>query len=155
VAYQPSFDLERFNFVRDLKDGEEGEAFVTAFLRALSSGAFEVKTDRYRNGRMVIETHQAPMRALQELDLNESVWKPSGLNVTTAKWWIYVYALEGESGAFVAIEVGRLKRYLRKNSERFNGKTKKIFAAHSDNPSRGWLLEAADVFDLLTNPVYD
>jgi hypothetical protein len=95
------------------------------------------------------------MRALQELDLNESVWKPSGLNVTTAKWWIYVYALEGESGAFVAIEVGRLKRYLRLNSERFNSKTKKIFAASSDNPSRGWLLEAADVFDLLTSPRYD
>jgi len=95
------------------------------------------------------------MRALQELDLNESVWKPSGINVTAAKWWIYVYALEGESGAFVAIEVGRLKRYLRKNSERFNSSTKRIFAANSDNPSRGWLLEAADVFDLLTNPVYD
>ena len=155
MGYQPSFDLERFNFARDLKDGEQGEALVEKFLYALSSGAFEVKSDRYRNGRMVIETHQAPLRALQNLDLNENVWKPSGLNVTEAKWWIYVYSLEGDSGAFVAVEIERLKRFLRQNRSRFNGSTKKIFAASSDNPSRGWLLEAADVLDLLTNPVYD
>jgi hypothetical protein len=155
MAYQPSFDIERFDFVRDLKEGEQAEGLVEDFLRALSSGAFEVKSDRYRNGKMVIETHQAPLRALQNLDLSESVWKPSGLNVTVAKWWIYVYAIEGNSGAFVVVEVGRLKRYLRANENRFNGSTKKIFAASSDNPSRGWLLEAADVFDLLTNPIYD
>ena len=155
MAYQPSFDIERFDFVRDLKEGEQAERLVEDFLRALSSGAFEVKSDRYRNGKMVIETHQAPLRALQNLDLSDSVWKPSGLNVTIAKWWIYVYAIEGNSGAFVVVEVGRLKRYLRANENRFNSSTKKIFAASSDNPSRGWLLEAADVFDLLTSPIYD
>jgi len=149
-AYNPSFDIGKRIFATDLEYGERGETLVRAFLEALSYGEFEVKTDRYRNGRVVIETQQNP---------RNTGWKPSGLNVTSAKWWIYVFALsemtDSDSGAFIAIEVNRLKRYLRANSALFNEDTKKTFAPNTDNPSKGWLLFPEHVSDLLTNAEYD
>ena len=145
------YDLPQrtFDFKKDLSFGHQGEDLITGFLDSLSAGSFEVKTDRYRNGRMVVETNQNP-KAIKDNN-NEPIWVPSGINVTTAKWWVYVFALDG---SFVMVDTSRLKRYLRMNNKKFNESTKKPLGG-SDNPARGFLLMANDVQDLLINPEYD
>ena len=139
-----------FDFVADLAYGEEGEAQIRSFLDAVIHGDIEVKTDRYRNGRMVVETQQNP-RGATDAD-GKKIWVNSGINVTTAKWWVYIFTLDG---SFVVIATDRLKRYLKMNSHKFNESTKRIFAAASDNPSRGFLLMPDEVLDLLVNKIYD
>lgn len=138
------FDLpaRKFDFRKDLAYGQKGEKLVTDFLDAMESGSFEVKTDRYRNGRMVIEMEQNPRRS--------GDWKPSGLQVTQAKWWVYVFTLDG---AFVMVSVPRIKRYIQQRQ--LTSKDYKEFARGSQNPSRGFLLEAPEVVDLMTSPDYD
>lgn len=140
----------RFDWQTDLKFGRKGESLVADFLDTISEGAFEVKTDRYRNGRMVVEMEQNPR--LKKDDDGKPFWKPSGLQVTKAKWWVYVYTLDG---AFVIVSVPRLKRYLAANSERFNRKKYKQFAVRSGNPTAGILLEPEDVMDMMINKAYD
>lgn len=143
-GYNPGYDIESSpNFNKDLAYGHRGEESIREFLEVVSKGNIEVKTDRYRNGKMVVETHQNPHGA---------GWKESGINVTTAFWWIYVYSL-GEG--FAAVSVERLKRYLRTETEKFNENTKMDFAIGSDNPSRGYLLRPEDVQEMLYNPRYD
>lgn len=131
------------NFLQDLAHGEQGEAAIKQFLQDLSQGAIEVKTDRYRNGRIVIETNQKPIG---------QDWKPSGINVTTATWWVYQYHLDG---AFITIRTDRLKRYLRANKQRYNEHTKQTMGTKGDNPTKGWLLQPEEVQDMMLNPAYD
>jgi hypothetical protein len=140
----------KFNFLKDLKYGKQGEKLVSNFLSSLDDRAFEVKTDRYRNGRMAVEIQQNPRR---ELDENgEQKWKPSGVMVTKAHWWVYVYTLDGNNGAFVVVSVKRLKKYIKKNKSRFPVTD---FAKNSDNPARGYVLQPEDVMDMMINPQYD
>jgi hypothetical protein len=139
-----------YNFNKDLAFGKQGEKLVQLFLNSLDQTAFEVKTDRYRNGRMCIEIEQNPMRRVDEN--GEQVWVKSGLMVTKANWWVYVYTLNGEHGAFVTVSVKRLKKYIRKNRKRL---VLMDFAKRSDNPSRGYLVEPLEVMDMLINPEYD
>lgn len=139
-----------FNFGLDLAYGEKGEGEIRSFLEAVVSGDIEVKTDRYRNGRMVVETQQNPRGAVDS-DGNK-IWVQSGINVTTAKWWVYIFTLDG---SFVVIATDRLKRFLKINNHKFNESTKKTFAASSDNPSRGFLVMPEQVLDLLINTDYD
>lgn len=133
-GYEP-----RFDFVADLEYGHDGERNLHAFFRALQNGTVEVKADRYRNGRMAVETQQNP---------RGEGWKDSGINVTTADWWAYRFAPD----AFVMVSVERLKTFLRLNKELLD---KRIFAADSDNPAKGFLLFPNAVQDLLTNELYD
>jgi hypothetical protein len=138
------YDLPQPNWRKDLEFGHQGESLISDFLNDISSGSFEVKTDRYRNGRMVVETQQDPGA--------RGTWVNSGINVTKAKWWVYQYALDG---AFHVISVDRLKRYLRLNTDKFNESTKRAFAAGSENPAKGYLLYPEDITDMLINPQYD
>lgn len=149
---QSDYDIppKKYDFHTDLKFGKQGEKLVEDFLEALSDGAFEVKTDRYRNGRMVIEMMHNPRKKVDEN--GKPVWKASGLQVTKAKWWAYVYTLDG---AFIMVEVARIKRYFAANPERFNKKNYVDFAKASSNPSKGFLLEPTDVMDMMINPKYD
>lgn len=141
---------KRYDFHQDLKFGKKGEALVESFLESLSGGAFEVKTDRYRNGRMVIEVEQNPRR--RKNPDGTAFWKPSGLMVTKAEWWVYVYTLDGSHGAFVIISVARIKRFIKAHEHRL----KVIdFASKSSNPSKGYLLQPEDVIDMMTNEAYD
>lgn len=140
---------KKFDFKKDLEYGEKGEALVNDFLDTISGGDLEVKSDRYRNGRMVVETNQNPRGAI---DANGNpIWMLSGINITTAKWWVYIYAPEG---AFVVVDVQRLKRYLRFNSNRYC-EEKKINLGGPDNPARGFLLYPEEVMDMLYNQLYD
>lgn len=148
-GYNPDFDIpppevaRQFNFKNDLQYGQIGETLVASMLDALANGSFEIKTDRYRNGNMVIETDQNP---------NLQGWKKSGINVTKAVWWVYVYALDG---SITIIHLDRLKRYLRINKQLFNEGTKRIFAENSENPAKGWILKPRHVMDMLINKKYD
>jgi hypothetical protein len=141
------FDIQAPNFLKDLAFGEAGEDVVRKFIEDIASGDIEVKTDRYRNGKMVIETEQWPRQRLKE-DGTED-WVVSGINVTTAKWWVYQYHLDG---AFLVVAVDRIKRYLRKN---YSTLSKVTFASSSDNPSKGFLLLPAHVSDLVLSEKYD
>lgn len=138
------FDLpaRKFDFRTDLAYGHKGEKLVSDFLDAMEAGSFEVKTDRYRNGRMVIEMEQNPRRS--------GDWKPSGLQVTKAKWWVYVFTLDG---AFIMVSTDRMRRYIKQRQ--IEEKDYKHFARQSQNPSKGILLEPSEVADLMTSPDYD
>lgn len=135
-----AYDIRKPNFQNDLKYGQEGEALVQQFLEDISSGHIEVKTDRYRNGRMVVEVSQNP---------KGRGWKPSGVMVTQAKWWVYQYNLDG---AFTLVSVDRLKRYIEVNKDKMELRT---FGTKGDNHTRGYLLMPEDVTDLLINAEYD
>ena len=80
------------------------------------------------------------------------IWKPSGINVTKAKWWVYVYTLDGESGAFITVSVKRLKKYIRKNKKNLKMMD---FARRSNNPAKGWIIEPEQVMDMMYNQAYD
>jgi hypothetical protein len=149
---QSDYDIgpKQYDFHTDLRYGKQGEKLVEEFLQTLSGGAFEVKTDRYRNGRMVLEMEHNPRRETDEE--GKPKWKPSGLAVTKARWWVYVYTLDG---SFIIVDVQRIKRYLKANKDRFNPKKYNNFAQRSSNPSRGYLLQPEDVMDLMINPAYD
>lgn len=133
-GYNPKFD-----FKTDLEYGHEGEQNLINFFNAFNTGTVEVKADRYRNGRMAVETEQNPQGR---------GWKLSGINVTQAQWWAYRFAPD----SFVIISVQRLKNYLRHNYHTLN---KKDFAPNSDNPARGFLLYPHHVQDLQINELYD
>ena len=143
----------KFDFHQDLAFGHKGEKLVSDFLDAMQAGAFEVKTDRYRNGKMVLEMEHNPRKRKDENGI--AVWEASGLAVTKAVWWVYVLTLDNGMGAFHIISVKRIKRYLKVNKTTFNRKTMSNFAWSSSNPSRGYLLLPDQVLDLMTNPAYD
>lgn len=133
-GYEPKFD-----FKTDLAYGQEGEQNLIDFFKDFNGGTVEVKADRYRNGRMIVETQQNP---------NGRGWKDSGINVTEAKWWAYRFAPD----SFTIISVQRLKNYLRHNKHNLE---KRTLAANSDNPAKGFLLYPHHVQDLQTNELYD
>ena len=145
------FDIpgREFNFKKDLAYGQDGEMLIDGFMEALSGGSVEVKSDRYRKGRMVVETEQNPKGAVDG-DGNK-IWVKSGINVTTAKWWVYIFSPEG---GFVVISVARLKRFLRLNPYKYNQNTKRDFGG-ADNPAKGFLIMPNEVADLLSNKAYD
>lgn len=145
------FDISssRFDFAKDLRYGLQGEELVSLFLEQISKGDFEVKSDRYRNGRMVVETDQNPKAAKN--DDGSRIWVKSGINVTTASWWVYIFS---PSGAFLVISVVRLKKYLRAKNELFNESTKRDLGG-ADNPARGFLLYPENIQDMMTNRAYD
>jgi hypothetical protein len=149
TGYNPDFDIappdskRQFNFKNDLEYGQVGESLVSSMLESVINGSFEIKTDRYRNGNMVVETDQNP---------NLSGWKKSGINITKAQWWVYVYSLDG---SIVVINMDRLKRYLRLNKQLFNETTKRMFAENSENPAKGFILKPNHVMDMMINKKYD
>jgi hypothetical protein len=148
MSYKFDIPARNFDFASDLKFGQQSENDISDFLNVLSDGSFEVKTDRYRNGRMFVETDQNPKGLRDQND--ESIWKKSGINVTEAKWWVYVFS---PKQGFVIVDVDRLKRYLRLNKDKFNESTKT--SVGGSNPTMGFLLMAEDVKDLLTKEIYD
>ena len=138
-GYEPRHDIKRFDFNTDLAFGHEGEEIVQQFLKVWQKGDIEVKYDRYRNGRIFVEYEQNP---------RNQGWKPSGIAVTTAEWWVYLFS----PGSFVTINVTRLKRYLKQNWQNLRHMEA---APDSDNPAKGILLYPKDVTELMTLSAYD
>jgi len=141
-------DVNKLNFINDLTFGESNKNDVVEFLRTVAQGDIEIKADRYRNGRMCVETNHNPQN---RRDGNGNrIWEPSGINVTRATWWVYVFAPD----SFVMVPVQRLKNYLRAHPQRYNETTKRQFGS-ADNYARGWLIYPEGVIDLLTHAEYD
>ena len=134
IGYEP-----RFDFQVDMVYGKAGEAELVEFFDAVQGSKVEVKSDRYRNGRMAVETQQKP---------TGRDWQDSGINVTRADWWAYRLA----PGAVILVSVPRLKKYLRANRDILQ---KRDFAAGSDNPSRGFVLMPEQIQSLLADKEYD
>jgi hypothetical protein len=130
-----------FNFAEDLKYGQMGEKRIRKMLESLVEGSFEVKSDRYRNGNMAIEMRQNPRKC--------GKWIPSGLQVTKAQWWVYIFSMDG---GFIIVAVDRLKRFIEANKDTLQTRD---FARRSDNPAWGYLLLPEDVCALLYDPRYD
>jgi hypothetical protein len=133
-GYEP-----RFDFKVDLEYGHGAETNLIEFFNAVQNQQVEVKADRYRNGRMIVETQQRP---------NGGDWQHSGINVTTATWWAYQLA----PSSFILVSVARLRRFLRMNDYLLE---KRDFAVDGDNPARGFLLSANQVHELQTSKAYD
>ena len=133
-GYEP-----RFDFRIDLDYGQAAEANLIDFFDAMHGQTVEVKADRYRNGKMVVETQQRPAG---------KDWQHSGINVTTAKWWAYQLAPD----SFILVSVPRLKRFLKMNQYHLE---KVTLAADGDNPAMGYLLTAQQVRELQTSKAYD
>lgn len=138
-GYAPSHDINAYDFTKDLAFGHQGEEIVREFLSELSTGSFEVKYDRYRNGRIFVEFEQNP---------RGTGWKPSGIAVTEARWLVYVFS----PTSFCIIEIPRLKRYLKHNLANVR---QLVAASDSDNPAKGFLLYPHQVQDLMTSSTYD
>lgn len=129
---------KEYDFKIDLEYGHEGEQNLIDFMNSLQNGCVEVKSDRYRNGRIAVEVQHKP----------HGQWLKSGLAVTTAQWWAYRFAPD----SFVMVSVPRLKRYLNANHKRLETRT---FAEQSDCPAWGYLLMPQDVHQLMTDTDYD
>jgi hypothetical protein len=130
-----------FNFDEDLKYGQLGEKRIRIMLESLVAGSFEVKADRYRNGNMVVEMRQNPRRC--------GKWIPSGLQVTKAQWWVYIYSMDG---GFMIVSVDRLKRYIDEHKDTLETRD---LARKSDNPAWGYLLKPTQVMELMYSDRYD
>ena len=137
------WDIEKntFNFADDLKYGQLVEKRIRKVLENHVQGSFEVKSDRYRNGNMAVEMRQNPRRS--------GKWVPSGLQVTKALWWVYIFSMDG---GFIIVSVDRLKRYINLNKDILEPRD---FARRSDNPAWGYLLRPDDVTALLCEEKYD
>ena len=133
------WDIPKPSFKTDLEFGKKGEDQVKQFLQGLINGSFEVKSDRYRNGKMVVEIAQNPRK---------HGWKPSGLMVTEAEWWVYVYTM---NQAMIVISTDRLKRYI----EKLPKSRIRLFAEGTNNPAKGYLLLPEEVMPLLYDSAHD
>ena len=137
-------DIDK-GFIADLAYGEQAENDVQELLLNMAQGHVEVKADRYRNGRMFVETEHNP-RARRDSN-GDRIWELSGINVTHATWWIYVVA----PNCMHVIPVQRLKNYLRMN----RNKLRKTYAGSADNYAHGYLLMPDQVLDMMLNADYD
>ena len=133
------WDIPKPNFQKDLDFGKQGEDQVKGFLQGIVNGSFEVKSDRYRNGRMVVEVAQNPRK---------HGWKDSGLAITEAEWWVYVYTM---NEAMIVISTERLKRYINTLPK----SRLRLFAEGTNNPARGYLLQPEEVMPLLYDSAFD
>jgi hypothetical protein len=133
------WDIPKPNFKKDLEFGKQGEDQVKSFLQGIVNGSFEVKSDRYRNGRMVVEVAQNPRK---------HGWKDSGITITEAEWWVYVYTM---NEAMIVISTDRLRRYIKTLPK----SRLRLFAEGSNNPARGYLLQPEEVMALLYDSAFD
>ena len=140
----------QIDFKKDLEFGQSGEVSIVEFAKLIGSGAVEVKTDRYKNGNMVIETHQSPGNK-KDAEGNQ-IWVPSGLNVTKAVWWVYIFAVDE---SFVMFKVDRIKRYLRSLPSLYNENTKRVMAPNSENPALAYVVQKSETINMLSKKDYD
>lgn len=112
-GYDPYADIrgsERGNFQADLKFGEAGEGHAMSIVKALLDGWVEVKTDGFENGNLFIEVAHCPNRRVDSQ--GNFIWQKSGLNVTQAKYFMYVkQAPDGQLRSATIFETERLRRY--------------------------------------------
>jgi len=124
--YNPDWDA-------DLKFGERMELEVEGVLSAIRNGGltYEVKADRYLNGRWFLEWEQNPRRCGE--------WKSSGLQTTMADLWVIRLPQPVD-----AIEIWRTSKLRQIAKSGLLGHLKDG-GASGDNPTRGWVVWQADL----------
>ena len=128
TGYQPYFD-------HDLERGKVGESLLSTFLSDLAEGAkFEVKTDylAWKTGNFYIETWQWNWSDKSDI-------RQSGINVTTADWWVFA----GPNGnGFIAIRTSDLKDIIRETNP---SKAEQPITNDNTNASEGRLVPVKEV----------
>jgi hypothetical protein len=122
TTYEPKFD-------HDYQYGRQGELLIGDALAALrdGQGRIEVKRKRYLDGKIYVELLQDPGGTGKR-------WKPSGLNVTDAEWWVYVV---GETGVLLFFPTDLLRWAIKTDAGR------PCAEKDGDNPTEGRLLTVA------------
>jgi len=125
AGYEPRFDL-------DLRFGHEGERQVGELLR-LPRARIEVKTERFQNTRVFVETLHLPQRA--------NGYEPSGLLVSESAYWVFVKP--GPLFVFVPPEV--LKRRIHAMEQ--IGMPPIAGGLRGDSPTKGYLVDLVKLFE--------
>lgn len=128
TSWSPHFD-------HDLERGKVGENLLGTFLGDLANGAkFEVKTDykAWETGNFYIETWQ--WNWSDKSDIRES-----GINVTTADWWVFAGP---KDNGFIAIRTSDLKDIIRETNPR---EVEQPITNDYTNASKGRLVKVSDV----------
>lgn len=112
-GYDPYADIrgaKKGAFYTDRAFGKVGESHALDFMESLLQGWVEVKTDGFDNGNLFIEVAHCPGREVDE-DGN-FIWQKSGLNVTKAKYFMYIkQSPAGDLRSATILETERLRRF--------------------------------------------
>lgn len=127
MSYEPHFDL-------DFSRGKVGEDLVGTFLQALEGSRIEVKTD-YR----VMETGNVYIETWQYHKEDASDKKPSGINVTTAEYWVFASPV---GAGFICISTKALKELIKETNPR---EVRQPKINENTNASIGRILPIADI----------
>lgn len=119
LKHEPKFDI-------DLVYGRQGELQIGQFLEwvAQGDGHVEVKTKRYLDHKIYVETHHDPGRT--------ETFTLSGISTTAAEMWVYVVA---ETGIHMAIPTALLREMLVDSSSRDRSED------HGSCPTKGRLVD--------------
>lgn len=113
TGYDPKADIRgssKGDFKTDLEFGLVGEGHALSIVKALLDGWVEVKTDGFENGNLFIEVAHCPSRIVDQD--GKFVWKKSGLNVTEAKYYMYLkQSPSGELRSAIILETERLRKF--------------------------------------------
>jgi hypothetical protein len=133
MTYQPAFDI-------DYTRGLVGENLTKTFLNDLAGSLIEVKTDyrAHETGNVYVETHQYPKG-------QREYHEPSGINLSTADW--YVFAGPANTG-FIAIKKAELLTLVR-DSPRAEIAANNI----NSNQTRGRLVRIQHLLDTIYRKV--
>lgn len=119
---------------RDLDYGEQGELLVDQLHMQVAQGhaSTETKRERRENSRFYCESMQFP-----KWRGSQARWVDSGIRVSEADYWV-IYK---PGGLFLYVPLTRLKALIA------SGKPPPIEYPKGDNPTRGHLVNLADLFD--------
>lgn len=112
-GYDPFADIrgsQKGEFLADLAFGVQGENHALDIVRAMLEGWIEVKTDAFENDHLFIELAHCPDRRTDEN--GKFIWTLSGLNVTQARYWMYLrQSASGEMRSALILETARIQRF--------------------------------------------
>jgi hypothetical protein len=128
MTYTPA--LSRFDI--DIERGKTGELFVDDICRMLAdkTGQIEVKTDHLylKTKRFYVEV---------ECRGRDGVWRPSGLRVTTAKLWAFVYGRKTPTEAMLPAVFIIETDWLKRATDLADSLKNNFEHPYGENPTRG------------------
>lgn len=121
-----AYDPKLSHFDLDFKRGAQGEIFVDDVRKMLAdgSGTIEVKTDDkfIESKRLYVE---------EECRGRDGIWRPSGLAVTKAHLWAFVF---GEQPGMMVVETEWLRRAV---VEAKQHPSNRVECKYGENPTKG------------------
>lgn len=126
--YDPKFS----HFDIDMKRGRNGELFVDDIIKMLAEGSGQIEV---KNDRRFIDTYRYYVEyACRGRD---GIWRPSGIRVTTAKFWAIVWGEQKPDRLLPAvfiIETDWLKRAVR---SAYKDENQRLETIYGENPTKG------------------